>query len=144
MKRFWLNHRFWFNYRGCNYYYFVWMNFLKFLIHHILYLSLRNFIMKWSMQHASVFLLLLFSFSLQENYGYCVKKKIFILFYISRFYMMLLYYVVSYGICAVIFSQLRISTIPHSTLHACYFVELWSLRKELFFLRKSTFTRYST
>lgn len=91
-----------------------WMNFLKFL--YITALSLRNFIMKfkWLMQRTSVFLLLFFFF-ITENYGYCVKKNFHTILH-SRFYI-LLYYVVSYSICAVIFSQLCVSTI---LLHSTY------------------------
>lgn len=72
-----------------------------------------------------------------DNYGYCVKKNFHTNLH-STFYM-LFYYVVSYDIWTV-FSQLCISTIL--LMHARYFVELWSLRKELFSLWESMFTRY--
>lgn len=110
------------------------MNFLKFL--YIIYaaLSLRNFIMKfkWPMQAVLFFFLFI-----TDNYGYCVKKNFHTNLH-STFYM-LFYYVVSYDIWTV-FSQLCISTIL--LMHARYFVELWSLRKELFSLWESMFTRY--
>lgn len=111
-----------------NYYYFVWMNFLEFLSYTV---SLKNF-MNRSMQRTSVFLLLLFFF-IKENYGYCVKENFHTILH-SRFYM-LLYYVVSYGICAVIFSQLCISTIPHST-YTRVILQSYEVCVKSYFLKK--------
>lgn len=107
--------------------YYCFMNEWIFLSFYISYaaLSLRNFIMKFKRPMQASFFFLFIA----DNYGYCVKK-IFIRICILRStcYFITLWVM----IFAAVFSQLCISTIL--LMHARYFVELWSLRKELFSL----------